>query len=182
MLDLVGAESEATRRFGRAPGWFVVTRSGPLTIARVGVTAERAVDLLHLLAVHLDPAVDVFIESLRDREEWRGELLALPDVREVVGRLRILLATYGGVEVTLVTADDQLSLTPELLVVLCSRTDRWLYLLDGLGLHERTSVPPAVWRIGPESLAPVAELSEALASGAGRLGLVAVSRLADDAR
>ncbi len=181
MLDLIG-ESEATRRFGRSVGWFVATRSGELTVARVGLTAERAVDLLHVLAVHLDPAVDVVIDSLRDRMEWRGELLPLPDVREVVGRLRLLLATYGGVEVTLVTTDDQLSLTPELLLVLCSRTDHWLYILDGLGFEERKSVPRAVWRVDRALLAPVSELSDALASGAERLGLIAVSRRTDESR
>ena len=161
----------AAERYERTSEWFVASNDSGVHTARVGVIAERAVDLLHLLADQLDPAVDVVIESLRDGISWSGELLALPDVREAVGRLRLLLATYGGVEVTIVTPDDQLTLTAELALVIYSRTDRWLFLLDGLGVVERAAAPRAVWTLDRRALAPIAPLTEALEQAANRLGL-----------
>lgn len=170
----LGAElGGAAERFGRAGEWFVASQEGDVHVARVGVIAERAVDLIHLLADQLDPAVDVVIESLRDGVKWSGELLALPDVRDAIGRLRLLLATYGGVEVTIVTPDDQLTLTPELALVIYSRTDRWLFALEGAGLKERRASPRPVWSLDRRSLAPVPPLTEALEQAADRLGLVA---------
>ncbi len=161
----------AAERYGRTSEWFVASSDSGVHTARVGVIAERAVDLLHLLADELDPAVDVVIESLRDGIKWSGELLPLPDVREAVGRLRLLLATYGGVEVTIVTAEDQLTLTPELALIIYSRTDRWLFLLDGLGVVERAAAPGAVWTQDRRALTPIAPLTEALEHAADRLGL-----------
>jgi len=163
----------ADDRYGRTPEWFLASKDRDVHVARVGVIAERAVDLLHLLADQLDPVVDLVIESLRDGVKWSGELLALPDVREAVGRLRLLLAMYGGVEITIVTADDQLTLTPELELAIYSRTDRWLFLLDGLGIVERASAPRAVWRLDRGALAPIGPLTEALEDAADRLCLEA---------
>jgi len=171
MIELTDREGETARRFGRISEWFVTEHTQRVVSARVGAIAERAVDLLHALSLHLDPAVDLVIESHRDGRRWSGELLALPDVREVVGRLRLLLATYGGVEVTMLTADDQLTLTPELALVIYARSDRWLFILEGLGLHERESTPAAVWALNRRALGPIAELSTALDGSAERLGL-----------
>ncbi|HYW31332.1 MAG TPA: hypothetical protein VE869_07480, partial [Gemmatimonas sp.] len=125
MADRSGLTADVASRFRRDNDWFVAGKRGAFFVALVGTNSERAVDLLPALALHLDPAVDVFIESLRDRLSWQGTSLALPDVREVVGRLRLPLAMYGGVEVAIVTADDQLTLTPELQIVVYARTDRW---------------------------------------------------------
>lgn len=172
-MDLDIEAGGTAERFGRSAEWFVASQDGDVHIARVGVIAERAVDLLHLLADQLDPAVDVVIESLRDGVKWSGDLLALPDVREAVGRLRLLLATYGGVELTIVTPDDQLTLTPELALVIYSRTDRWLFVLEGLGLKERATAPRGVWTLDRGALGAVPPLTDALEHAAERLGLVA---------
>jgi len=161
------------QRFGRAAEWFVASTAGGVHLARIGVIADRAVDLLHLLSDQLDPAVDVVIDSLRDGVRWSGELLALPDVREAIGRLRLILATYGGVEVTIVTPDDQLTLTPEMGLIIYSRSDRWLFVLEGLGLVERATLPSAVWTLDRRALSPIATLTDALESASARLGLVA---------
>ena len=110
---------------------------------------------------------------MRDGVRWSGELLALPDVREAIGRLRLILATYGGVEVTIVTPDDQLTLTPEMGLIIYSRSDRWLFVLEGLGLVERAALPSAVWTLDRRALSPIATLTDALESASARLGLVA---------
>jgi hypothetical protein len=152
-----GIGAELATRFRRESDWFVASRRGSIHVASVGTIGERAVDLLRALAVHLDPAVDVVLESLRDGAVWEGRLLALPDVREAIGRLRLPLAMYGGVELTLVTPEDQLTLTPELAIVIYARSDRWLFLLEGMGLVERAAAPPPVWRpsrLGLERVPP----------------------------
>ena len=173
MMDLDASGGGTAQRFGRAAEWFVASTDGGIHLARVGVIADRAVDLLHMLSDQLDPAVDVVIDSLRDGVRWNGELLALPDVREALGRLRVLLATYGGVEFTIVTPDDQLTLTPELGLIIYARSDRWLFALEGLGLVERASPPNPVWTLDRSALTPVAPLTEALEYASERLALVA---------
>lgn len=171
MAERLVSAADVAMRFRRDTDWFVVSRYAGVHAARIGTTSERAVDLLPTLATHLDPAVDLYVEDLRDGECWEGLSLALPDVREVLGRLRLPLATYGGVEIALVTAEDQLTLTPELELVVYARTDRWLFLLDGMGLAERAAPPPPVWRGSRASLTPAPDLSAALAAAAERLGL-----------
>lgn len=158
-------------RFRSHADWFVAEQSGDLYTAQVGTTGERAVDLLHALAFHLDPAVDVVIDSVRERSAWHGSFLALPDVRDAIGRLKLTLATYGGVEISLFTPDDQLSLTPELSLVVFARTDRWLYLLEGMGLEERTTLPQSVWQPSRERLAPAPELTDSIRAAVDRLAL-----------
>lgn len=165
------AAADIALRFRRDADWFVTGRSSGLYVAQIGTIGERAVDLLPTLALNLDPAVDLVVDSLRDGMQWTGASLALPDVREVLGRLRLPLAMYGGVEIALVSSDDQLTLTPELLLVIYARTDRWFFLLDGLGLVERASPPPPVWSTSREGLTAVPDLTAALESAAERLGL-----------
>jgi len=58
-----------------------------------------------------------------------GSDMALPDVRDAVARLKVPLSTYGGVEITLFTPEDQLTLTPQIELFIYSRSDRWMYLL-----------------------------------------------------
>lgn len=171
MSELAALSATGTGRFRAEPEWFVVGHHGGMRCTRIGATAERAVDLLHALSVLLDPAVDVHINDVRTGRRWSGALLALPDVRDVLGRLRLPLASYGGVEVTLYTSEDQLSLTPELLLVIYARTDRWTFLLDGLGLVEREEMPLPTWWPARDGLRPVPPLDAALAGAAARLGL-----------
>ncbi|WP_373068457.1 hypothetical protein [Gemmatimonas sp.] len=165
--------SDEPGRFRALLDWFIASVRDGVYIARIGTTAERAVDLMHALSVHLDPAVDVVMTDWRTGTEWVGVDVALPDLREALGRLRFPLATYGGVELTVVGPDDQLSLTPELLLVIYARSDRWYFLLDGLGLSERAAPPAPVWVPTLSKLAHSPELATALAAAAARLGLTA---------
>lgn len=165
--------SDEPGRFRALSDWFVASASGGVFVARIGTTAERAVDLMHALSVHLDPAVEVVMTDWRSGTEWEGSDVALPDFRDALGRLRFPLASYGGVEMTVFGPDDQLSLTPELLLVIYSRSDRWFFLLDGLGLSERDAPPAAVWVPTRSKLGTSPELQAALTAAAARLGLSA---------
>ncbi|WP_396223201.1 hypothetical protein [Gemmatimonas sp.] len=155
-------------RFRGTDEWFVVVRQPELVAIRVFATAERIVDCWHALSLHLDPAVDVHIPDLRSSRRWSGGLLALPDVREAMGRLRLPLAACGGVELSLFTDSDQLTLTPEMLLVIYAHTDRWTYLLDGLGLLERPDMAVPVWLPTRDLLRPDTQFAHALHAAADR--------------
>ncbi len=166
-------DNEEAGRFRPISDWFVASLAAGVYVARIGTTAERVVDLMHALSVHLDPAVDVVISDWRSGTEWVGLGVALPELRDALGRLRFPLATYGGVEMTVFGPNDQLSLTPELLLVIYSHSDRWYFLLDGLGLSERAAPPAPVWVPTRSMRSPSPELSTALTATAARLGLTA---------
>ena len=86
-------------------------------------------------------------------------------------RLRLALAAYGGVEISVFTDTDQLTLTPEMLLVIYARTDRWAFLLDGMGLLERDGMPTPTWVPSRATLRPEAQLEQALQAAAERLRL-----------
>ena len=139
--------------------------------ARVAANAERIVDLFYTLSEHLAPAIDVFLEDQRSESTWKGESVALPDVRDAIARLKVPLATYGGVEISLYTPNDQLTLTPQLEFFIYSRNDKWLYLLQGKGLEQRYDVADKNWGSQSWDRSPAASLTSAIASAAERLSL-----------
>lgn len=175
MSELVSLAQTDAHRFRGGDDWFVLERAPGLVTARVGASAERIVDLWHALLVHLAPAVDVRIADVRTGRVWAGAFCALPDVREAIGRLRLSLAAYGGVEVAVYTDGDQLTLTPEMLLVIYARTDRWAFLLDGMGLQERPVTPTPTWQPSRETLRAEASLEAALQAAAERLRLEEVT-------
>lgn len=139
--------------------------------AYIAANAERVVDLFHVLSEQLQPAIDVVVDDLRSETVWHGESVALPDVRDAVARLKIPLATYGGVEFSLFTPDDQLTLTPQLELFVYARSDRWLYLLQGKGLEERAALADRTWRSEGWDRAAAPSLSAAIEAAAERLSL-----------
>jgi len=144
---------------------------GDLYTAHVVANAERVVDLFHNLTEQLPQAVDIVLDDLRSGRSWKGENIALPDVRESIARLKILLARYGGVELSTFTADDQLSLNPYLELFIYARTDRWLYLLEGKGLEEQTHVQTKSWKTNRQHFPAAPDLVNAVTAAAERLGL-----------
>lgn len=139
--------------------------------AHVAANAERAVDLLYVLSEHLPPAVDFVLTDRRTKTSWLGTDVALPDVRDALARLKIPLATYGGVDVSVYTPEDQLSLTAALDLYAYGRSDRWLYLLQSKGLEQFGAVAGKPWRAQPWDRAPAPPLTNAVTSAAERLGL-----------
>ena len=159
------------RRFRSGSDDFTFAEQRGYCEARVAANAERVVDLLHALAEQLPPAIDVAIDDARTGRRWLGINVALPDAREAVARLKVPLAAYGGVELSLYSTEDQLTVTPDLELWIFSRTDRWLYILQGIGLNEATTLRPESWRFTPEELGDAPELEEALRAAAERLAL-----------
>jgi hypothetical protein len=168
-----GKQPEASiwRRFRTSPDGFTFRRDGDVFEAHVVANAERAVDLCYALSEHLTPAVDVVMEDLRSGRMWRGESLPLPDVREALARVKLLLARYGGVEFTIYTPEDQLSLNPFLELYIYARTDRWLYLLEGKGLSEQPIVRTKSWKVRRQQFPAAPDLVNAVSAAAERLGL-----------
>lgn len=159
------------KRFRSGTDGFTFVKNGEIYEAYIAANAERVVDLFYTLSEQLAPAIDVVLEDLRSETTWRGESVALPDVRDAVARLKVPLATYGGVEISLYTPDDQLSLTPQLELYIFSRSDRWIYLLQGKGLEERASLADRSWRSQSWDRALAPSLTAAISAAAERLAL-----------
>ncbi len=166
------------RRFRSDADEFTVTEGAGYTEIRVAANAERAVDLLNALAEHLPPAVDVYLEDVRSRRAWRGGDAALPDVREGISRLKVPLAAYGGVELALYTADDQIALSADLTLYVYARSDRWIYVLQSFGLIESRTPSRDAYEISRDELGDAPELADAILSVADRLGLTPVGAVA----
>ena len=168
-----GKQPEASiwRRFRASTDGFTFTESDGVYTAHIVANAERVVDLMWTMTELLSPAVDLFIDGLRSGRKWRGESLPLPDVRDTIARLKLLLARFGGVELSVFTPEDQLSLNPHLELYIYSRSDRWLYLLEGRGLEEPARVRPKSWKINRQSFPAAPDLVNAVATSAERLAL-----------
>jgi hypothetical protein len=168
-----GKQPEASiwRRFRASKDGFTFTEEDGVYVAHVVANAERVVDLFWHLSSLLSPAVDVHVEDLRSGRTWKGEALALPDVSDAIARLRLLLARYGGTEASVFTSEDQLSLSPYLELFIYSKSDKWLYVLEGRGLEERERLHPKSWRINRQSFPAAPDLVNALAAAAERLAL-----------
>ena len=164
-------ETSLRNRFKGGGDGFTFVKEDEHYSAHIVVNAERVVDLFHTLTEHLPPAVDVALEDIRSRKSWKGEHLALPDVREAIARLKVPLATNGGVEFSVYTTEDQLTLNGYLELFVYSRTDRWLYILEGKGLQEQKRVRTRSWKFKAEDYPPAPDLAEAVAAAADRLAL-----------
>jgi hypothetical protein len=168
-----GQQPEASiwRRFRVSADAFTFVQDEDHFTAHVVANAERVVDLFYALTEQLPPAVDVVIDDLRSGRSWKGEAIALPDVRESLARLKNLLARYGGVELSVYTAEDQLTLNPNLELFIYARTDRWLYLLEGKGLEEQSQVRSKSWKTNRQHFPAAPDLVNAVTAAAERLGL-----------
>jgi hypothetical protein len=164
-------EASIWRRFRASADGFTFTQESDYYSAHVVANAERVVDLFYTLGEQLSPAVDVAIEDLRSGRTWKGEGIALPDVREQIAKMKILLARFGGVEFSIFTSEDQLTLNPHLELFIYARTDRWLYLLEGKGLEEQKRVRTKSWKMKRDDFPAAPELVSTVAAAAERLGL-----------
>jgi hypothetical protein len=164
-------DSTVWKRFRSGQDGFTFTRTGDIYEAKVVANAERVVDLFYTLAELMAPAVDVHIHDARSKTTWNGQTLALPDVRDAVARLKVPLSTYGGVEITIFTPEDQLTLSPQLELFIYSRSDRWMYLLTSMNLEERASLEDRLWGMDSWERTPAPALSDAVAAAAERLSI-----------
>lgn len=167
-------ETSIWRRFRSSVDGFSFTETDGHYAAHVVANAERVVDLFLALAEHMPPAVDVAIDDARTGRRWHGEGLALPDVRDVLARVKALLATFGGVEISIFTREDQVTLNAVLDLFTYARTDRWLYILQGKGLEERDALRAKSWTLKRHEFPSSPELVEAIAKVADTLRLTPV--------
>ena len=165
------AEASIWRRFRASADGFTFASDEGVYSAHVVANAERIVDLFHSLTEQLPPAVDVTLEDLRSGRTWKGEGLPLDDVREQIARLKVLLGRYGGMEFSVFTSEDQLTLNPYLELFIYARTDRWYYLLEGRGLEEQGAVHTKSWKQRRAQFPAAAELVNAIQAAVERLGL-----------
>ena len=163
-----GRQREASiwRRFRTSADGFTFAQEGELWTAHVVANAERVVDLFYILSENLPPAVDIAVDDLRSGRTWKCESVALPDVREAVARLKSLVGRFGGLEISLYTEEDQITLNPHLELFIYSKSDRWLYLLEGKGLEEQQQL-----RTNRTQFPAAPELVSAVAGAVERLGL-----------
>jgi len=168
-----GKQPEASiwRRFRASSDGFTFTEADGVFTAHIVANAERVVDLFWTLTDLLGPAIDLHIDDLRSGRSWHGESLPLPDVRDSMARLRLLLARYGGIQISIYTSEDQLSLNEHLELFIYSKWDKWLYLLEGRGLEQMPQVQTKSWKIKRQVFPAAPDLVNALASAAERLGL-----------
>ena len=164
-------EASIWRRFRASADGFTFTQESDYYAAHVVANAERVVDLFYTLCEQLSPAVDIVVEDLRSGRTWKGEGIALPDVREQLARMKTLLARFGGVEISVFTSEDQLALNPHLELFIYARTDRWLYLLEGKGLEEQKRVRTKSWKMKRDDFPASPELVSAVTAAVERLGL-----------
>ena len=164
-------EASIWRRFRASSDGFTFVEDDGVFTAHIVANAERVVDLFWTLTDLLGPAVDLHIDDLRSGRSWHGESLPLPDVRDTMARLRLLLARYGGIQISVFTSEDQLSLNEHLELFVYSKSDKWLYLLEGRGLEEMPRVVRKSWKIKRQAFPAAPDLVNALASAAERLGL-----------
>lgn len=163
--------SDIALRFRSGADWFTVSELDGLFTCVIGANSERAVDLLQSLSLEFPETFSVSISSLRERLSWWDNACSRAEVRDVLSRLRVLLAGYGGVEFAIYTSDDQITLTPELQLVIYSRSSKWRALLIDMGLEEKSKAPAPVWCVSRDALIPAPELSDSLMLAVRRLAL-----------
>lgn len=163
--------SDIALRFRSGADWFTVSELDGLFTCVIGANSERAVDLLQTLSLQLPEAFSVSISSLRERMSWWDNACSRAEVRDVLARLRVLLAGYGGVEFAIYTSEDQITLTPELQLVVYSRSPKWRALLIDMGMEEKPEAPAPVWIVSRDALIPAPELSDSLMLAVRRLAL-----------
>ena len=163
--------SDIALRFRSSADWFTQSELDGIFTCFIGANSERAVDLMHSLSQLFPDSFSVSISALRERQSWWDNACARTEVRDVLARLKVLLAGYGGVEFAIYTSDDQITLTPELQLIVYSRSAKWRELLLDMGLEEKAEAPPAVWCVSRNSLVPAPELSDSLMLAVRRLAL-----------
>ncbi len=159
------------RRFHTDAEFFTMRQEKDVYVAEVRAEAERAVDLFHALTGQMPQLVDLSLDCLRSGRRYVGEGLQLAEVTETVARLKVPLIASGGVELSVYTNEEQLSLSSMLDLWIYAKSDRWLYLLLGRGLEESESLAARRWFVKPEEFTGAPELVDAVTSTAERLTL-----------
>lgn len=152
-------EVSVWRRFRDATDTYMVLRRDGLIGTRALGNAEAMVELFLELTAECLPFVTLTVDDWRNDRTWHAAGLPQVALLDAFYPLRVPLIGAGGVEFTLDTDGDQLTLSAHLEVVTWSRTDRWLYLLDRAGLRERPRVRGRLWRPDRNAFPPAGSLT-----------------------
>lgn len=158
------AEVSVWRRFRDATDIYAVLRRDDLIGTRAIGNAEAMVELFIELVPQFDNIFSLTVDDWRNGIAWCGEGITQAALLDAMYTLRVPLIGSGGVEFTLATASDQLSLSAHLEVVTWSLTDRWLYLHDRAGLSERPDVQGRLWRPDRGAFPPANTLTAGVTS------------------
>ena len=154
-------EISVWRRFRDTSDAFTVLRRDALVGTRALGNAEAMVALFLDLVPEFPGMFTLVVDDWRRDRLWRANDVTQGSLLDAFHAVRIAVIHAGGVEFTLQSDDEQLTLSAHLEVVTWSRTDRWLYLLDRAGLRERPEVRGRLWRPARGAFAP----SEAVSAG-----------------
>ena len=99
------------------------------------------------------------VDDWRNDQIWRADGVTQSALLDAFYSLRVPMIGSGGVEFTLDSAADQLSISAHLEVVTWSSTDRWLYLHERAGLRERPRLRGRLWRPARGTFAPAGTLT-----------------------
>jgi hypothetical protein len=160
------------RRFRADDVTFAVSRHNGRWHLASAPGAEVAAELFLELAAHVGSPTLVTVDDRRSGVISAAPAQALGTVRDVLVRVRPVLARYGGVGIALEADDERFTLTPWLTVECDAPTDRWRYLFEGRGLVLASSVPTKQWRRPDARWEAVPDVAAALQEAADRLGLV----------
>ncbi|MBX9927548.1 MAG: hypothetical protein K2X99_01430 [Gemmatimonadaceae bacterium] len=130
-----------------------------------------AVERFGELASYLDPIVRLTLRCVRTGREWSGDPLPLAEVREALARLRAPLGAHGGVELSVASATEQLTLTPMLDLWAMAPSEKWVLLVAGSGAVEVEALPARSWALSDDAFGPAPDLIVALERAAERLTL-----------
>jgi hypothetical protein len=167
-------EVSVWRRFRDAADTYAVLRREGLVGTRALGNSEAMVELFLELVSEFPNLFSLTVDDWRNQTVWRADGVTQAALLDAFYPLRVPLIGAGGVEFTLESAGDQLSLSAHLEVITWSRTDRWLYLLDRAGLAERPRVRGRLWRPDRGAFAPAGSLSAGVKTFATTLALQSV--------
>ena len=158
-------------RFRPREDLFAFRKEGELYVAEVVGDGERSVDLFHSLAGEMPDVVNFSVECLRSGRSYIGEGLRRDEVVEAIARLKVPLVASAGVELSVIAANEQLSLSALLDCWIFAKTDRWLPLLLDRGFEEAADLPRRSWTVKREDFTGAPELVEAVTAAAQQLTL-----------
>ena len=158
-------------RFRPQEELFAFRKEGELFVAEIAGNGERSVDLFHSLAGEMPDVVNFSMECLRSGRSYIGEGLRRDEVVEAIARLKVPLVASAGVELSVVGANDQLSLSAMLDCWIFAKADLWLALLVDRGLEEAAELPRRSWTVKRGDFTGAPELVAAVTAAAERLTL-----------
>ncbi len=152
-------EVSVWRRFRDATDTYAVMRRDGLVGTRAIGNAEAMVELFLEMIPEFPNIFSLTVDDWRNDRIWRAEGVTQSALLDAFYSLRVPIIGAGGVEFTLDSAADQLSISAHLEVVTWSSTDRWLYLHERAGLRERPRVRGRLWRPARGTFPPAGTLT-----------------------